>query len=313
MTVCVVARAGNFIVGAADRMLTSGDVQFEPSAGMKIVVLTRSIFMMTAGDSALQTEVSGRVYKEVSERITVEPSRWWYVSEAVDVYIRHYNEIKKKRAENQILAPLGLTLVDFQNDQRSMSDQLVNDIAKELLNFELASGATIIAGLDPDGPHIYAIYDNEPRCLDGVGFASVGSGSRHASSQFMLARHAWNADFADTLMLTYYAKRKAEVAPGVGRGTDMVVVGPELNSFTPIGDHVIHKLDQEYNRIVQSEASAFSRAKARMRTYVVDITSQAQASAAASGGQQASPPADGGGAPADRPQTESSEEAPKGP
>jgi len=30
-------------------MLTSGDVQFEPSAGAKILSFTNSIFLMTAG------------------------------------------------------------------------------------------------------------------------------------------------------------------------------------------------------------------------------------------------------------------------
>jgi hypothetical protein len=33
VTVCVAARAGNMIVGAADRMITAADIQFEPSVG----------------------------------------------------------------------------------------------------------------------------------------------------------------------------------------------------------------------------------------------------------------------------------------
>jgi hypothetical protein len=72
MTVCIAARAKmipkagdtvgqpvDVIVAAADRMLTAGDVQFEPSAGTKIFTLSSSIFMMTAGDAALQAEITG--------------------------------------------------------------------------------------------------------------------------------------------------------------------------------------------------------------------------------------------------------------
>jgi hypothetical protein len=67
MTVCIAARAERIVIGATDRMLTAGDVQFEPSAGSKIILLSSSIFMMTAGDAALQAEISGMVLKEISD------------------------------------------------------------------------------------------------------------------------------------------------------------------------------------------------------------------------------------------------------
>jgi hypothetical protein len=295
-----VARASNVIVGAADRMLTAGDIQFEPSAGTKLIGLSKSLFVMTAGDSALQAEILSRVIGDVTARIQSDPDRWWYANEVSDLYVRYYNEVRNKRAENQILAPFGLTPADFHRDQRSMNDQLVNNIATELINYELPSVATIVAGLDPDGPHIYAIYENEPNCLDGVAFAAVGIGHRHATSQFMFARHAYNAGFPDTLMLTYYAKRKAEAAPGVGTSTDMAIVGPGLNTLTEVGPHVIKRLDQEYSRIIRAETAAFTRAKEKMRTYVDELTRQAQATAAAAGGQQAAPQTNGGNAPADQ-------------
>ena len=57
VTVCIAARAETLIVGTSDRMLTSGDVQFEPSAGMKLIPLTNSLFMMTAGDAGLQAQI----------------------------------------------------------------------------------------------------------------------------------------------------------------------------------------------------------------------------------------------------------------
>jgi hypothetical protein len=235
VTVCIAARAGNIVVGASDRMLTSGDIQFEPSAGTKIYALSNSMFMMTAGDSALHAEMTGMVIREIAARIVAEPQNWWRVSEAANLYVKYYNLVKNKRAEDAILVPLHLDEQSFIANQRTMSEDLVKDLAKELLNFQIPDVSAIFAGLDPDGCHIYTVYNNEANCVDNVGFAAIGIGERHASSQFMFARHAWNSPFSDTLLLTYYAKRKAEVAPGVGNGTDMMMVGPTLGSLTPVG------------------------------------------------------------------------------
>jgi hypothetical protein len=96
MTVCIAARAGNMVVAASDRMLTSGDVQFEPSAGTKIYSLSNSMFVMTAGDAALQAEITGLVMREIVARIRTDPKDWWLVSEAAYVYVRHYNQIRNK-------------------------------------------------------------------------------------------------------------------------------------------------------------------------------------------------------------------------
>jgi hypothetical protein len=117
----------------------------------------------------------------------------------------------------------------------------------------------------------------------------------------MFAGHAWNAPFSDTLLLTYYAKRKSEVAPGVGKGTDMVIVGPNFGSLISVGNHVIAKLDQEYIRITQSEESAFERAKRRIGSYVEELNKQSQAAGVASADTQTSPPTDGTAPPADGP------------
>jgi hypothetical protein len=290
VTVCIVARAGNQIVGATDRMLTAADIQFEPTAGSKLFALTNSIFLMTSGEAALQAEICGRTIAEVNARISVEPQNWWLVADVADAYVKHYNAIKQKRAERQILATLNLDGDSFIAQQQLMSEKLVSDIARELMNFEMPGVSTLIAGIDPRGAHIYQIHGNEPNCLDTVGFAAIGSEGRHATSQFMLARHAWNADFADTLMLTYLAKRRSEVAPGVGTGTDMMMVGPALGSILQIGDHVIARLGEEYDKIARAEAKAFERSKEHTRAYVQEISAKSAAAGVAAGDNQAPPP-----------------------
>jgi len=54
MTVCIAAVCeGNILIGASDRMLTSGDIQFQPPT-TKIYTFTTSINVMTSGDAGFQ-------------------------------------------------------------------------------------------------------------------------------------------------------------------------------------------------------------------------------------------------------------------
>lgn len=57
MTVCIVTmtRSGT-VLGAADRMKTAGDAEYEPETS-KIFKITNSIAAMTSGDSAFQGEI----------------------------------------------------------------------------------------------------------------------------------------------------------------------------------------------------------------------------------------------------------------
>jgi len=294
VTVCIAARSVAMIIAASDRMLTSGDIQFEPSAGMKLTQLTNSIFAMTSGDSLLQTEIAIRVGAEVYERIHRQPENWWLVSDVADVYVKHYNEVRRKRAENEVLAPLGLDGPSFLSAQRTMSRQLVTQLATELMNYEVPAVSAIFGGCDLTGSHIYTVRDGVATCADSVGFAAIGIGGRHASSQFMFARHAWNSPFPDTLLLTYVAKRRAEVSPGVGRGTDMAVVGPVVGTLTSVAPDIIEKLDAEFRRLIRAESSAFGRAKMEIKSYVEAVTKAAEATgAAAAGKQSASKTSDG--------------------
>jgi len=157
VTVCIAARAGNVILGTSDRMLTSGDVQFEPSTGAKILGLTSSLFMMTAGDSGLQAEIFYLLYREITERITRAPNNWVLIGDAADLYVSYYNAIRKKRAENAILRPLYLDENSYVTNQQGLNERLVSDISRELLNFVMPNISAIIAGIDPTGAHIYLI------------------------------------------------------------------------------------------------------------------------------------------------------------
>jgi hypothetical protein len=276
-------------------MLTAGDVQFEPQQS-KIRQLTSSIVAMIAGDSSMQEEILQNVQKDITKKIEEEPSKWVSVSDVTEFYRVRCNEARNKRSENSILAPLGLTHSTFLSQQALMNGDLIVKLATELINFRPPDVEAIITGIDSTGAHIYVVRNSNVACQDGVGFAAIGAGYWHANSQFMFSGHTRSHPLPETLLLAYSAKRRAEVAPGVGReGTDMFFI-PNLGGYSPIGDHVLKELSVIYKSERKKETAIEKQSRERINEYVekitpppTPVTEQGAVSAPDSGGN---PPAD---------------------
>jgi hypothetical protein len=303
LTVCIAAICGkNSIFGACDRMLTSGDIEFEPAldaiskpiisypgsmgfnTNAKIFPLTNSIVALTAGDSGLQEEILQSVCAVIQSKLQEPPPRWYTVREAVDVYLWCYDLAKAKRAQSAIYAPLGLDKKTFIERQGQMSDGFVSEITKQLQRFDSIFAdsygvETILTGIDEDGglrrPHIYSVIKSTRgdvvTCCDSVGFAAIGSGARHAESQFMMAGHTPFSELPETLFLTYLAKKRSEVAPGVGEGTDMFAIGPQPGSFAMLGnipDFDMKKLESLHKLVEKGQANIFKKAKSETKAYI---------------------------------------------
>jgi hypothetical protein len=292
VTVCVAAMCGgNIIFGASDRMLTARDVEFEPP-NAKIIGLTTSIAIMWAGDSGLQAEILASVISDVYDRIRAEPNNWWAVRDVAHLYRRYFNEARLRRSETTVLAPLGLDRSTYISEQRKLSPSLARSLADKLIYFDMPGVEAIFAGVDTTGPappnaHIYVARGAEITCHDMIGFAAIGVGMRHASSQMMFAGHTGNAELPETLLLTYRAKKRAEVAPGVGEDTDMFAVGPGLGTYTTIDPPILRDIDQIYKRSVAVAAKGDERAKVHMKGFLDELAKRA----AASDQQPPAPPA----------------------
>jgi hypothetical protein len=280
MTVCVAAICENnsTVVCASDRMLTTGDVEFEPQKS-KIILLTNSIIIMTAGDSSLQSKIIQKVKRDVRNRIQAEPQNWWKVEDVVGLYNRYFFQAKQKKAENDILAPLNLDSNSFIANQQTMNPQLVSLLCSEIINFKMPQIAAIFTGVDTDGAHIYTFEDENIQCLDSVGFGSIGIGQRHSNSEFMFASHVGTNKLPETLLLAYSAKKRAEVAPGVGRGTDMCFIGPYLGSFyMPKEDEeIFKKLGDIYKKTQDEIKTSGQKAKKDISEYIQKLVEAAVA------------------------------------
>jgi hypothetical protein len=261
------------VIGASDRLVTAGDVQFEPNRP-KIRVLTNSVVVMTAGDAWLQSEVLDGVTADVQAIVHADPHEWLTVRKVADLYCDRWAEIKRRRAEHVILKPLGLTTKQFLEEQGSMDENIAKSLTNGLLEFDMPGTATLVTGVDATGAHIFAVYDGVPMQTDSVGFAAIGIGSRHAESQLMLAKFAPDMPTSTAMMLVHLAKSRAEVAPGVGPDTDMFVIGPELGTYAAVPDRVLTYLGEQADKLRDEEIRLLGEAQAGMETFLEKLRQQ---------------------------------------
>jgi hypothetical protein len=83
------------------------------------------------------------------------------------------------------------------------------------------------------------------RSYDDVGFAAIGIGGYHARSSLMQIGYVNTAQLSTALAFTYAAKKRAEVAPGVGRATDMHLVFRD--AFIPVWPEVFAHMERVYD------------------------------------------------------------------
>jgi hypothetical protein len=282
VTVCVATMcAENILLGASDRMLTAGDVEFEPETA-KLYPVTNSCVVMIAGESSLQMSIVQRVNLFTVERVKAKPTEWMSIREIADYYHSAYQAIKSEKAAARALGPLGLTMNEFLNRQRDMQPDIVSQLTSAILNFEMPAIEAIIAGIDPTGAHIFVVNNAEVACRDAIGFAAIGIGYWHANSQFMFAGHNRSRPLPETLLLTYAAKRRAEVAPGVGAGTDMFTMGPNLGTYTVINENIVNDLGKIYKKTRSRAAKSVRSSNAEVNKYVENLGKESTA-------QQSSP------------------------
>ena len=114
---------------------------------------------------------------------------------------------------------------------------------------ERANVSTIICGTESDKTgHIYSVDEfGRHSYKNSIGFAAIGDGAWHAQSQFMFAQYDPLWTFTRALLLTYIAKRRAEVTPGVGTQSDLFFITPQGFTFIPMD--LANALEESYQEI----------------------------------------------------------------
>ncbi|MDP2874134.1 MAG: hypothetical protein Q8N84_02480 [bacterium] len=227
MTICIAAicEKGQRVVLVADRMTTASipmGFEFESEEVPKILKLTDEIYLMTAGNSLHANEIYRRSIQKIQQSsagLTVKA-----ISEVTRI---EYQLFRRERVIQRTLEPRGLSLQDFYTLQQKMHQALVMQI-DSILTSESIGVDLIVVGKDSTGSHIFSIsHPGVSDQHDPIGFVAVGSGAPHAMYSLIGSGYKPSLPLKDAMELINEAKRKSEVAPGVGRETTTLVIPPE--------------------------------------------------------------------------------------
>lgn len=272
VTVCIAAISDGMIIAASDRMLSAGLVEFEPPIN-KIQVITRSCFALIAGDTSVQGEALSIVRKEIDAKLQANPNDWIEVGTVAQLWANALATIQRNRINATCLSPLGLSLDDIVNGT-AIKSNLTDAAISAALAYRLPQTETLIVGLDERGPHIYSLGNAHISCLDFSGFSAVGTGGYHASSYLMFNRQNPGMNASRTLYQVYAAKRHAEVAPGVGAATDMIVIGPQKWSNFPVDPEMLSMLQTTFDTAQKTAEKARKRAGDKTEAYILGMVSR---------------------------------------
>jgi 20S proteasome alpha/beta subunit len=279
VTVCIAAIYNkNSIIGVSDRMITAGDIQFQPPA-RKIIPVTSSIVIMTAGDANVQQQLLTATSTYIDKRLAVDSKTWIPVKDIANFYRNRYTEINAEEAEKAILVPQGLTFETFLRKQKEMSQEYISDLAYKLQRFAIDDIATIVAGVDDEGAHIYTVRNGEVSWDNKVGFSAVGIGSNHALSHIMLSGYSKDATETKALLTVHQAKKRAEVSPGVGQDTDMFLTGPAPGTFMMLEPlhatkvDIVKGLDNFYAKYQKAIDRLDKNIESKIKVYIETIIS----------------------------------------
>lgn len=256
MTVCIVGicDSKNGIakkaIAIADRMITAGDTEFEQAAFSKVVKLTENCVAVTAGSALAHTELFNTTKIKFSG--TPRPPIEEVIQELKDNFVK----LRTIRAEEKYFKPLGLTVSNFIKNQRMLDSSLVLRLSRQLEEAKYGGGRVglqiMVAGVDTTGSHIHYVFDpGSSECFDAIGYCSIGSGERHADSALIVNDYCFALPIKKALYLMYEAKKRAELAPGVGRiYTDVSIVSDSgIKTLTEQEKLELQKVYDKHNQV----------------------------------------------------------------
>lgn len=232
-------RPGKAVIVASDRMVTHGGItEFEHDVP-KINRVADLVLTLHAGD-ALR---GARLAREVAART---PSGPISLDHVVQIAVDRYATQRREQIESEVFAPRGVTMEEFYKNglQQRFVPPIAGGIDQEVMRYNLGVDV-LIAGVDDEGGHVHLV-GNPGRTADftPIGFHAIGSGAIHALQSLIGLNHTGARGLNESVFAVYTSKRRAEVAPGVGKHTDVAVVC----------DDGVHFLDQ---RVLDQLAELF--------------------------------------------------------
>lgn len=255
--------SGQAVVVASDRMVTMGGLQEFEHEVPKVNEIGRCLVALVAGD-ALRGNVLVRAVQATGQATVGD------VRSVANVAAIRYGELRRQHLDSTVFEPRGLTLAEFYHGglHSGLLPQIVGGLDQQVANFDFGL-EVLIAGVDEEGGHLFQIGNpggaGVVLDLGPIGFSAIGSGGLHAIQAMIGFGHTPSRGLNDTIFRVFGAKRRAEVAPGVGHDTDLLVITERgtvklsqdaLDELQRIYDGYNRPAEEELNRRVR-EAKLF--------------------------------------------------------
>jgi len=258
LTVCIAAigtwldgnRTREVIILAGDRMITAGNIrEYELQEQTKLAWYRNNVAVMMAGSVDQLLEAFNSVVSRLGHDATVAE-----LSKALADEIQNS---RRRDIERIHFEPYNLTIDQFIKRQKEWTPDFWERLNTVIDDSEADIGEVIVAGFDPDGAaHLYSIEGaGRERPWRSTGYCAIGIGWRHAEAEFAHARFSPKREWIQTMRITFFAKKRAEEAPGVGYSTDLWYVTPAGASYFPPGGNIVSLLDHMYSLSVNAELS----------------------------------------------------------
>ncbi len=263
MTVCIAGLANNdkAVILASDKMITKQmpPIEFEHDIE-KIVQVFPNFYVLIAGTVNNAVDIIDRAKIKIKENDNY--------STKFDKFRQVYTDYRREKIENVILATQGFSsIADFQQRQNTLSKEIVMSIQNLIANANLQTLMILVA---TENHKCYVKVINHPGDLiNPLEYAVIGSGDLHATQSLISAKYKKSEDVDTATYLVFEAKKRAEVTPGVGTLTDMIVLyfnEENILVSKKLTDEELKKLDEVYTEVNLRDPSVI-KAKLLEKTF----------------------------------------------
>ena len=234
MTICIAAIAkendSEYVVFATDHMITTNMGQFEHSI-VKYLELNKNTVAMLAGQALLFDDI----VKISDDTINYE--------EIKKKLFDNFKEKRKKIIENEIFDVFGIDQQFFVDSlQKDIPNGFINSILTKVAELRLKTKILLVGFVDSLA-QITDIDEMEITDFRSMNFHAIGSGATQAVNTLLFQKHSKTDPLLITIYNVYKAKRNAEVSGGVGKETDLLVLGCDgVQQLSDDGIGILNKI-----------------------------------------------------------------------
>jgi len=231
MTICIAAVATNrskeCIVFATDHMVTTNVGSFEHNIA-KHAKIKDDIVAMLAGNPLIFDELISVDKKASFEEIAGQIHE-------------NFLKVRTETIRRQLLRPHNLELsVIHQMLEKPIQNPIQQALLKSIFEFNLGT-VLLLIGLENGKAKIMELGEGAINNMRRIHFHAIGSGSNQALNTLLFQRHHEAESLNSAIYNVFKAKRNAEVMPGVGNETELLVL--HEGGVKKIGSNEIKALD----------------------------------------------------------------------